>query len=70
MEKTQEEYLKDIDFIEKYYPPYFQLTDLELLIRGKFDSLHEYQLYIAKVRAGQITLDFDEIHGLIEMITE
>lgn len=51
--KEQQENLKDeIEEIEKYYPGENALTEQEKMCKKSFESLHDYQLFISRVREG------------------
>jgi len=44
---------KEVKLIEKWYPK-DELTELEKMFKGKFSSLHESQLLIARFRKGEV----------------
>lgn len=51
--KEQTERMKwEIEEIEKYYPGENYLTEQEKMCKKSFQSLHDYQLFISRIRQG------------------
>lgn len=51
---------EEIEYIEKYYPGDKNLTELEKLCKAMFNSLHEYQYFIARHRNNEVQIYRDE----------
>jgi len=55
-----EEIEREVEYIEKYYPGDNNLTELEKLCKAIFNSLHEYQYFIARHRNNEVQIFRDE----------